>query len=102
MTTTLGHHRGMTRTRERTRTGAHVGRIGLGAVAATLVLISALGAIIPYVGPVFGYSADGTGSWYWSSTHSVLALIPGVIGMLVGLSVLAASVGYRLGAAGSV
>jgi hypothetical protein len=62
-----------------------------------LVLISTWGAIIPFVGPIFGYSADGAGSWHWSLTHSVLALIPGVIGMLVGLSVLAGIRGVSVG-----
>lgn len=50
------------------------------------LLISAWGGIIPYVGPVFGFGATGTGSWYWSLSHAVLALVPGAIGVLLALS----------------
>lgn len=83
--------------------------ISLGMVGVVTVVISAWGAIIPYVGPSFGYSADGAGSWHWSLTHSVLALVPGAIGVLVGLSffapVRATKVGRRkfsLGTAGLI
>ncbi len=41
--------------------GIHVGRIGIGTVGFLTILISAWGGIIPYVGPAFGYSADGAG-----------------------------------------
>ena len=77
--------------RREARAGAakvHVGRIGLGTVGLVTVLISAWGGIIPYVGPAFGYSADGTGSWHWSLSHSVLGLVPGAPGVLIGLAIL--------------
>jgi len=55
-------------------------------VGVITVLISAWGGIIPYLGPTFGYSADGSSSWQWSLTHSVLALLPGAIGVVIGFS----------------
>jgi hypothetical protein len=63
--------------------------ISLSTIGLLTVAISAWGGIIPYVGPTFGYSADGSGSWQWNLTHSVLALVPGAIGCLIGLSFLA-------------
>jgi hypothetical protein len=53
------------------------------------LLISAWGGIIPYLGPTFGYSADGAQSWSWNLTHTVLALAPGALGILVAFSFLA-------------
>lgn len=86
--------------RREARAGAakvHVGRIGLGTVGLVTVLISAWGGIIPYVGPAFGYSADGTGSWHWSLSHSVLGLVPGALGVLIGLAILGRTPGIVVG-----
>lgn len=62
--------------------------VSLGMVGLVTIAIAAWGAIIPYLGPTFGYSADGAGSWHWSLTHTVLALVPGAIGFLMGLTFL--------------
>jgi hypothetical protein len=53
------------------------------------LVVSAWGAIVPFVGPTFGFSADGAASWHWQLSHVVLALIPGALGCLVGLTLLA-------------
>jgi len=87
-TTTIGDTR--TSRQERryvraSRTRIEVGRVGLGTVGVVTVLISAWGGIIPYVGPVFGYSADGTGSWYWNLSHAVLGLVPGALAFVMGI-----------------
>lgn len=50
------------------------------------LLISAWGGIVPYVGPLFGFSADGAGSWHWNLAHAVLALTPGAVGCFVALT----------------
>ena len=63
--------------------------ISLSTIGIVTVAISAWGGIVAYVGPTFGYSADGSTSWQWNLTHSVLALVPGAIGCLAGLSFLA-------------
>jgi hypothetical protein len=70
---------------------AKVRSLGLGLVGVVAVLTSAWGGIVPYVGPLFGYSGDGSGSWYWNAPHAVLALIPGALGVFLGLVVVGES-----------
>jgi hypothetical protein len=79
------------------RAGVHVGRFGLGTAGVIALLVSAWGGIIPYVGPVFNYSADGSASWHWNLAHTVLALVPGALGVLLGLFVIAESRGITVG-----
>jgi hypothetical protein len=74
-----------------------LGRVGLGTAGVVAVLASAWGGIVPYVGPLFGFSGDGAGSWYWNLAHSVLALVPGAVGVLLGLFVIAESRGVTVG-----
>jgi hypothetical protein len=52
------------------------------------LLVSAWGGIVAFVGPTFGFSADGTQSWYWSLSHALLALVPGAVGVVVGLALM--------------
>jgi hypothetical protein len=78
-------------------TRLRLGRVGLGTAGVIAVLASAWGGIVPYVGPIFGFSADGTGSWYWSLSHSLLSLVPGAVGVLLGLFVIAESRGVTIG-----
>lgn len=68
-----------------------VGRFGVATVGLIAVLVSAWGGIVPYVGPVFGFSGDGSASWTWNLAHSLLALIPGAAGVLLGLFVMRAA-----------
>jgi hypothetical protein len=63
--------------------------VSLSGIGLLTIIISAWGGVVPYIGPGFGFSADGTSSWSWNLTHSVLALVPGAIGVLVGFSFLA-------------
>jgi hypothetical protein len=79
------------------RASVHVGRFGLGTAGVIALLVSAWGGIIPYVGPVFNYSADGSASWHWNLAHTVLALVPGALGVLLGLFVIAESRGITVG-----
>jgi hypothetical protein len=74
-----------------------LGRIGLGTAGVVAVLASAWGGIVPYVGPLFGFSADGAGSWHWSLAHTVLFLVPGAVGVLLGMFVIAESRGVTVG-----
>jgi hypothetical protein len=83
--------------RHEVRPRVRLGRIGLGAAGVVATLVSAWGGIVPYVGPSFGYSGDGSGAWHWSLAHATLALVPGVAGVLVGLFVLAESRGVTVG-----
>jgi hypothetical protein len=72
--------------------------ISLGLVGFIALIVSAWGGIIPFVGPTFGFSADGAASWHWDLSHVVLALIPGALGCIAALTFLApvnATVGRR-------
>jgi hypothetical protein len=44
--------------------------------------VSAWAALVPFVGPSFGFSPDGTASWTWNRTHALGALVPGAISLL--------------------
>jgi hypothetical protein len=70
---------------------------GLAVVGVVAVLTAAWGGIVPYVGPLFGYSGDGSNSWYWSTPHAVLALIPGALGVFLGLVVIGEARGVVMG-----
>jgi hypothetical protein len=71
--------------------------VGLGTAGVVAVLAAAWGGIVPFVGPLFGFSADGAGSWHWSLAHALLALVPGAVGVLLGLFVIAESRGVTVG-----
>ncbi len=74
-----------------------LGRIGLGTAGVVAVLVSAWGGIVPFVGPLFNFSGDGSGSWHWNLAHAVLAVAPGALGVLLGLFVIAESRGIVVG-----
>jgi len=76
---------------------AHLGRFGIGTAGVVAVLVSAWGGIVPFVGPLFNYSGDGSGAWHWNLAHAVLALAPGIAGVLIGLFVIAESRGIVVG-----
>src|SRR6516165_1843338 len=99
MTTTIARDERLERPRtvREARAGVHVGRFGLGTAGVVALLVSAWGGIIPYVGPVFNYSGDGSVSWHWNLAHTVLALVPGALGVLLGLFVIAESRGITVG-----
>ena len=59
--------------------------------------LSAWGGIVPFVGPLFNYSGDGSVAWHWSLPHAALALVPGAFGVLLGLFVFAESRGVAVG-----
>jgi hypothetical protein len=61
---------------------------GLVVVGLMTILAGAWGGIVPFVGPIFGYSGDGTTSWYWSFPHAMLWLVPGAVAVFCGLSML--------------
>jgi hypothetical protein len=51
------------------------------------LLVSAWAVIVPFVGPSFGFSPDGTASWTWDRAHALGALVPGAISLLACLSI---------------
>jgi hypothetical protein len=48
----------------------------------------AWGGIVPFVGPIFGFSADGTSAWTWNLSHALLFLAPGTVALLGGLAII--------------
>jgi hypothetical protein len=98
-TSTIAGNEGIERseTVHEARSRVHLGRIGLGTAGVVAVRVSAWGGIVPYVGPAFNFSGDGSVSWHWSLAHAVLALAPGALGVLLGLFVIAESRGVTVG-----
>lgn len=76
------------------------GRAGPGPVAVAgvlTILVAAWGGIAPYASPAFGLDATTTSAWSWTLAHALLALVPGAVGMLAGLSMLTTSSRLSLG-----
>ena len=69
----------------RYRRGAPVGHM-TGAFLA--LLLAAWAGIVAYVGPTFGFSADGSSSWTWNELHTFGSLVPGAVGVLASLLIL--------------
>jgi hypothetical protein len=67
---------------------AHRAGTGIVTVGVVTILISAWGALIPFVEPLFGYHVTGTPSWHWNAAHTLLAVVPGVVGIAMGFVVL--------------
>ena len=74
------------------------------ASGALLVVLGAWGALIPFVGPYFGYAYTPDKAWAYTSGRLVLSVLPGVAVILGGLLVLAsdgaAAIGGFFAAAG--
>jgi hypothetical protein len=96
MTTTLGQTTGgggyglhRRTTGADARPAVRSSSISLGMVGFIALVASAWGGIVVFVGPTFGFSADGAASWHWDLSHVVLALIPGALGCVAALTFLA-------------
>jgi hypothetical protein len=61
---------------------------GLGFIGALMVLLGAWGALVPFIGPLWGYRSHGQGAWHWSALHGVLYVAPGAVAVLFGLIVM--------------
>ncbi len=65
-----------------------------------IVLVGAWGALVPFVGPLFGYRMGNVEAWTWSESHLTLHLLPGVVAILGGaLALSSARRRARLGSA---
>jgi hypothetical protein len=58
-------------------------------VGVVTTLVAAWGGIVAYVGPTFGFSGDGSAAWRWTSSHLFVALLPGILGLVAGLLLIA-------------
>jgi hypothetical protein len=74
---------------------------GLGFLSLLIILVGAWGGIVAFVGPIFGYRAEHTGSFAWTAPHVFLYLVPGAVAMVFGLVLLGSAIGPagRLGVA---
>ncbi|MFY9890805.1 MAG: hypothetical protein WAK71_21000 [Streptosporangiaceae bacterium] len=81
---------------------AHRGRLA----GALLMLLGAWGALVPFVGPYFGYAYTPDKVWIWTSGRLWLSVVPGAAvflgGLLVAASDRAAAPGAFLAALGGV
>jgi hypothetical protein len=59
---------------------------GIGGVG---ILAGLWGGLAPFVGPTFGYSPDGGGSFHWDLARAMLGALPGAAAVVAGLLVLA-------------
>lgn len=51
-------------------------------VGITLMVLGVWGALVPFVGPSFGYGMGGSQAWTWSESHTTLHLLPGMATVL--------------------
>jgi hypothetical protein len=64
---------------------ASTGRMSVELAGFLTLLLGAWGALVPFIGPIWSWSADGTGSWTWDAAHAWLFLVPGVVAAIGGL-----------------
>jgi len=67
---------------------AQVRASGLTLVGVITMLLGIWGGIIPFMGPTFAYSADGSSAWNMNNAHLVLAVLPGAAAFATGLAIL--------------
>lgn len=67
------------------------------ASGALLVLLGAWGALVPFVGPYFGYAYTPDKAWAYTSGRLVLSVLPGALVFLGGLMVLASDGAAAIG-----
>jgi len=57
-----------------------------GAVSGAIIaLLGAWGALIPFVGPAFGYSIGPDDAWHWTNGRLWLSILPGAVAVVGGL-----------------
>ncbi len=62
---------------------AQVRRIGI-----PIILVGIWGGLIPFVGPLFGFSMGAGGAWTWTATRAELHVAPGIAAIVGGFAVL--------------
>ena len=55
---------------------------GLGTAAVLIFVVGTWGGLVPFLGPIFGFSADGSPSWTWNLSHVLLWVVPGAAAVL--------------------
>src|SRR5215471_17842090 len=67
-------------------------------IGGLLMLLGAWGAVIPFVGPYFGYAFTPDKAWAYTSGRLWLSIVPGAAAFLGGLVVLASDSAAAAGA----
>lgn len=67
-------------------------------IGGLLMLLGAWGAVIPFVGPYFGYAFSPDKHWAYTSGRLWLSIVPGAVAFLGGLLVLASDRAAAFGA----
>ena len=75
-----------------TETRLTLPRLSLETAGLLTLLLGAWVGIVSFVGPVFGFSGDGLGSWHWDAAHGYLFVIPGAAAFLAGLFSMVATI----------
>lgn len=76
------------------------GGLSLGSIGFLTICLGAWAGIVPFVGPLFGYSATGRSAWVWNMPNALLWLAPGAVAVFFGLVMLARAPFLRSGAGG--
>lgn len=61
---------------------------GLAAVGVIAMLLGIWGGLVPFIGPSFGFSADGSGAWRLTAAHVWLGVLPGAVAFIAGILML--------------
>jgi hypothetical protein len=70
--------------------------MSIGVFALFALAVSAWGGLAPFIGPEFGYTGAGGGSFQWTYPRALLSVLPAVVGIVGALLILAASGSWRL------
>lgn len=71
--------------------------LGLGSIGFLTLVLGAWAGIVPFVGPLFGFSATGRQAWVWNLPNALLWLVPGAVAVFFGLVMLARAPFARTG-----
>jgi hypothetical protein len=63
-------------------------RLSIETAGFSALLLGAWGGIVPFIGPILGFSADGSTSWTWNLAHALLFLVPGAAAAVAGLIIM--------------
>ncbi|MHB1523716.1 MAG: hypothetical protein ACYCS9_04630 [Candidatus Dormibacteria bacterium] len=68
-------------------------------VGIPIIVVGAWGGLIPFVGPLFGYSMGAGGAWTWTAARAELHVVPALAAIVGGVVLLTAagSRSWRLG-----
>ncbi|MHB1988995.1 MAG: hypothetical protein ACYCSF_13625 [Acidimicrobiales bacterium] len=70
---------------------------GLASIGFLTLLLGAWAGIVPFVGPLFGFSATGTGAWVWGREQALLWLTPGAVAVVLGVLMMSRAPLARVG-----